>query len=465
MHRNHLVIMELAPHFCPGENRIELPTLIRRCFPAEAIDLHHVEASELHDLPRKPDLGLLRTSVTMPVSRLLPPLRKSWGRIPIIGLFCAGGDSPDEVVTSLSCGLDDFLVCPFREIDLIPRIRRLLHINEEYHKPSRIPATGRQFRLDSLVGECDCFVREVQKIPLLADSDATVLISGETGTGKELFARAIHYHSLRKGKPFIPVNCGALPDLLFENELFGHTRGAFTNAFSQQQGLVAEAQGGTLFLDEIDTLSASAQTKLLRFLQDRQYRPLGSSKSITADVRIIAATNTDLCRQINRKQFREDLYYRLNVLNLCVPSLRQRSQDIPLLANHFINRYGKGEGTSDVRFTTDALQKLLAYDWPGNVRELEGVIHRVLILAKSPVIEADDLELPMPAQEMVETGTLRLAKACTVREFERAYLTRLLTAHEGNITHASKAAGKDRRTLQRLLHKYGLERQAFQGRS
>jgi DNA-binding NtrC family response regulator len=201
MHRNHLVIMELAPHFCPLENRIELPALIRRCFPDKEIDLHHVEALELYDLPRKPDLWLLRPSVTMPVSRLLPPFRKHWGGIPIVGLFCTEGDSPDEVVTSLSCGLDDFLVCPFREIDLIPRIRRLLHTNEQYHEASRIPATGRQFRLDSLVGECNCFVQEVQKIPLLADSDATVLISGETGTGKELFARAIHYHSARKGKP------------------------------------------------------------------------------------------------------------------------------------------------------------------------------------------------------------------------------------------------------------------------
>jgi DNA-binding NtrC family response regulator len=262
------------------------------------------------------------------------------------------------------------------------------------------------------------------------------------------------------------VNCGALPDLLFENELFGHTRGAFTNAFSQQQGLVAEAQGGTLFLDEIDTLSASAQIKLLRFLQDRQYRPLGSARSLVADVRIIAATNVDLTMNVEGRRFREDLFYRLNVLSLSIPPLRERIEDIPRLVAHFADQYGDKNGRRTISVSFQAIQKLMSYSWPGNVRELEGVIQRATVLVSSTVLEPDDFDLPMSYRKQdTDGGSLRQAKACAVREFERSYLTKLLAAAKGNITHASKAAGKDRRTLQRLLHKYGLERQAFQGRS
>jgi DNA-binding NtrC family response regulator len=300
------------------------------------------------------------------------------------------------------------------------------------------------------------------KIQPLAASDATVLISGETGTGKELFALALHHHSPRRSNLFIPVNCGALPDQLVENELFGHARGAFTGASLAETGLLAEAEGGTLFLDEVDSLSSSAQAKLLRLLQSGEYRPLGSPRSIKANVRILVATNTDLRQRIQAGLFRDDLYHRLNVLSLHIPPLRERPEDISLLAVHFLTRYGAQFGRGSLRFSQPAMEKLLAYHWPGNVRELEGVIQRAVILSSSPVLQPDELDLPFSAPSAPRSeGSFQEAKDHAVRQFERQYAANLLTAYSGNVTKAAKAAGMDRRTFQRLLKKYGLDRASF----
>ena len=312
--------------------------------------------------------------------------------------------------------------------------------------------------LELLIGESPCFRRVIEKIPCVAEANATVLISGDTGTGKELFARAIHYMSPRSAKPFIPVNCGTLPDHLFENELFGHARGAFTDASSAEEGLLTEAEGGTLLLDEVDALSLYAQVKLLRFLQDRQYRPLGSARSRTADVRIIAATNTDLRRRIDLGAFREDMYHRLNVLRLVLPSLTERPEDIALLAEHFLTRYAGPTGPGTRRFSAAALHKLTAYRWPGNVRELEAVIQRAVILTSSTVLEERDIDLPDAPGAGTRRGlTFREAKARAIDGFERTYLANLLAEHRGNISRAARAAGKERRAFQRLLRKHALE--------
>ena len=310
----------------------------------------------------------------------------------------------------------------------------------------------------SLVGQSDCFLRAVGRIPTVARSNTVVLLSGESGTGKELFARAIHYESFRQNKPFIPVNCGAVPDHLFENELFGHIRGAFTDAAFEQKGLVAEAEGGTLFLDEIDALNLSGQVKLLRFLQDGEYRPLGSPKNRFADVRTIAATNTDLKLRVETKLFREDLYYRLNIVSLYLPPLRERLGDIPILAAHFLSRYGCQYDRGSLCLSSGAIQKLLAYSWPGNIRELEAVLHQAVLLAPSLTIQPHDIAISSPClnAESAE-ASLRGAKNRIIEEFERGYLISLLARHEGNISRASKAAGKDRRSFQRLLRKYGLQ--------
>jgi DNA-binding NtrC family response regulator len=314
-----------------------------------------------------------------------------------------------------------------------------------------------------LVGESEPFLRVIEKIPSVAPSDATVLLSGETGTGKGLVARAIHYQSPRKAKPFVPVNCGALPDHLIENELFGHVKGAFTGASSSEKGLLAEAEGGTLVLDEVDTLSLSAQVKLLRFLQDREYRPLGCPRSRIADVRVIAATNADLGQQLQANQFREDLYYRLNPISLHLPRLRERIEDIPLLADHFLSQYGNRHGRGSLCFAPGTLQKLTAYPWPGNVRELEGVIQRAVLLTPSPSLQPNDIELPSshPSQES-GGASLRQVKARAIEQVERAYLIDRLATHTGNVSRAAKGARMDRRAFQRLLRKHGLDRRAFQ---
>ena len=325
---------------------------------------------------------------------------------------------------------------------------------------------------ETLIGTSRCFLQAKSKIPLLSRSKSTVLISGETGTGKELFARAIHYSGERKGKPFVPVNCAALPDLLVENELFGHSKGAFTGALVEKHGLFHEADGGTLFLDEINSLNMAAQSKLLRVLQDQEFRPLGSTKSRAVDVKIVAATNADLRCLVESRQLREDLFYRLNVLTVAIPPLRDRREDIPGLARHFVKRSAEEFGKDAVRLSPDAITKIMNYAWPGNVRELQGVMHRAVAMATSDALEALDLDVPdhepsglsntfVPEVMVTDQGGFQAMKAKVIDEFERAYLCRILTTHQGNISKAARAAHKERRAFQRLLHKHGLDRRIF----
>ena len=342
------------------------------------------------------------------------------------------------------------------------RANRLLQTKRSTYGSLRATEIRENLHFESLVGSSENFLKAVEKVSPLARSRVTVLISGETGTGKELFARAIHYQSPRHGKPFIPVNCGALPDHLFENELFGHVKGAFTDASSAEKGLIAEAEGGTLFLDEVDALSHTGQVKLLRFLQDGEYRPVGSARTAIADVRVIAATNIDLMKRVESKLFRDDLYYRLNFLSLAIPPLRERIEDVVPLAAHFLDRYAKQGGLSSRVFSFRALEKLMAYSWPGNIRELESVITRSLTFGGAPTLEADDIELPSANDEVSPRGrSLRDAKSKTVQAFERGYLAKLLAKYQGNVTHAARAAGKERRTFQRLLRKHNLSRHSF----
>jgi two-component system, NtrC family, response regulator GlrR len=325
---------------------------------------------------------------------------------------------------------------------------------------------------ETLIGTSRCFLQVKSKIPLLSRSKSTVLISGETGTGKELFARAIHYSSERSGKPFVPVNCAALPDHLVENELFGHSKGAFTGALIEKHGLFHEADGGTLFLDEINSLNMMAQSKLLRVLQDQEFRPLGSTKSRAVDVKIVAATNTDLRYLVETRRFREDLFYRLNVLSVVLPPLRDRQEDIPELARQFVARAAEEFGQRAVHLSPEAIRKLVNYAWPGNVRELQGVLHRAVALATGERLGASDLDIPdhepsaspsiiMAETMVVDLGGFQAAKAKMIDEFERTYLSKLLSSHQGNISKAARAAKKERRAFQRLLHKHGLDRHMF----
>ena len=319
-----------------------------------------------------------------------------------------------------------------------------------------------------LIGQAPVFRQAIAQIPSIAQSDGTVLIRGETGTGKELVARAIHYLSPRAAFPFIAVNCGALPDTLLEDELFGHERGAFTDAQLRQPGLIAQGEKGTLFLDEVGTLSGRAQAALLRVLQDRTFRMLGSRREERADVRFVAATNGPLGQMVESGAFRADLFYRLRVFTISLPTLRDRREDIPLLAAHFLKKYASSD-RPELQFSPAAWAALLTSDWPGNIRELEHAILRAARVCQTNHIEVEDLGLPPTSQHSTPSvppvsstvSPFNSLKKLSVEAFERDYLTQLLTAHHGNVSQAALAAGKDRRELGRLLKKHHLDPKAF----
>jgi len=367
-------------------------------------------------------------------------------------------EEPDCVLEVIRCGVDEFFVPPFRAIDILPRVHRLL----ERAKPEEalVDTLKRRVGLRQLVGESAVFVEQMKKIPLVSKFNTQVLILGETGTGKELCARAIHYLSPRASKPFVPINCGAVPVDLVENELFGHVRGAFTGAATSRRGLIEEAQGGTLFLDEVDCLPLLSQVKLLRFLQEKEYRPLGSTVMRQADVRVIAAANSNLEEATRNGRLREDLFYRLNILPILLPPLRERMDDIAILAQHFLKRFEIEFDKQVDGFAPEALHRLMVHTWPGNIRELEHVIERAVVLAQEPIIRSEDLVLSrLNASNQEES--LQQAKARMVEKFEKTYIQGLLVAYHGNISQAAQAAQKNRRAFWHLIRRYQIDVQRF----
>ncbi len=321
-----------------------------------------------------------------------------------------------------------------------------------------------------LVGDSAAMRAVTQQIEKIARSDAPILIQGETGSGKELAARAILRRSARRAGPMVAVNCGAIPDGLIETELFGHSQGAFTDAKQARPGAIAQAQGGALFLDEIDTLSPKGQVTLLRFLQDFRYRPVGSSKEIVSDLRVMAASNQPLQRLVEDGRFRRDLLYRVNIFDLSIPPLRCREGDIEVLAQFFIGRFSRLYDIPPKRLHPAALESLRRYAWPGNVRELENWIHRELLLTEGEEIGSridqvdntawfdakDDRDSLEPTLE-----DFRSAKARALAEFESAYVGRVLAAAGGNVTLAARIAGKERRSFGKLLKKHGIDKAQY----
>jgi len=390
-------------------------------------------------------------------SEALHTLKTMWRETPLVGILEEEMIGSPSLRTVLAADLNDFLCAPIREAELHARIKRLLNLAPQRDEHPDMQVFKVRHQLESLLGESEVFAHILRRIPRLATVDATILITGETGTGKELVARALHYCGHRRSGPFVPCNCGALPDHLVENELFGHAQGAYTDARTEQKGLVAIADGGTLFLDEVESLSLNGQVKLLRLLQDREYRPLGSAQTHRADVRIMAATNLKLTELVAQKVFREDLFYRLNVLRLNLPPLRERMSDVAGLARAFLRRCSDQINRPALRLSDDAYRTLQFYDWPGNVRELESVIQRAAVLSKSSVIESADLELPLADGRPTPSASFELAKREAIRGFEHDYLVQLLCEFHGNVSRAAQQAGKDRRSFQRLLHKYNLD--------
>jgi DNA-binding NtrC family response regulator len=317
--------------------------------------------------------------------------------------------------------------------------------------------------LSRLIGAAPVFRAAIETVEIAAESDAPVLITGETGTGKELIARAVHYLGDRAAFPFVAINCGALTDTLLSDELFGHERGAFTDAHRPRIGLLAQADRGTVLLDEVDALTPRGQVALLRVLQDRRFRPLGSNVERLVDVRFLAASNASLRDSIESGVFRADLYYRLSVFSIALPPIRERGRDVLPLARHFLDLHAP-QAKRGLRLSREAEETLLAHDWPGNVRELENVILRAAWLCKTDCIEAAHLGLARrisPTSAATPIGPFKALKANALRVFERQYLEQLLAATEGNVTKAALTSGKERRDLGRLLKKHQIEPRAF----
>jgi len=380
-------------------------------------------------------------------------LRQNPSPIPI---FAVIPELDDTVLQVAAEAADDFLLWPTRPEELRRRIMRFLGSRPQELADIQTSLSA-EMGLRQLVGEDPSFLKVLEQVVVSGTNDAPVLLTGETGTGKELCARAIHQMGKRRHGPFIPVDCGAVPDHLFENELFGHIRGAFTDARNDQKGLVALAEQGTLFMDEIDSLSPMAQSKVLRLLQEHTYRPLGSESFRQANLRIIAATNGDLEGLVAQKHFRSDLVFRINVLRIHLPALRERRGDIGLLSRHFIEDICRTSAMPKKVLSLAAANRLERYDWPGNVRELYNIIQRAVLFSPGAQIPASAIDLNM-LRDVGDTPDqdFRGAKLKAIEEFERTYVKKILGKHDGNVTRAAREAGKDRRALGRLAKKYGI---------
>lgn len=377
--------------------------------------------------------------------QLFVEIQKLQPGMPVI-ILTAHGSIPDAVAATQQ-GVFSFLTKPVDKDALYKAIDDAL----EHSAPS----VDEKWR-ESIVTRSPIMLRLLEQARMVAQSDVSLLINGQSGTGKEILAQAIHNASPRSKNAFIAINCGALPEQLLESELFGHARGAFTGAVSSREGLFQAAEGGTLFLDEIGDMPAPLQVKLLRVLQERKVRPLGSNRDIDINVRIISATHRDLPKAMERKEFREDLYYRLNVVNLKIPALAERAEDIPLLANHLLRQSADRHKPFVRAFSTDAMKRLMTAGWPGNVRQLVNVIEQCVALTSSPVI-SDAL-----VEQALEGENTALPTFVEARnQFELNYLRKLLQITKGNVTHVARMAGRNRTEFYKLLSRHELEANDF----
>lgn len=360
-------------------------------------------------------------------------------------MMITGHPSIQGAVTAVKSGAEDYLTKPFTDDELSAAVSRALE-KRRMKQAARTPTSAPAVAVPSIVGESAAVKGLLASVSKVASTEATVLITGESGTGKELVARAIHYGGPRASAPFVPVNCGAIPEGLIESELFGHIKGAFTGATASRAGFFQTAEGGTIFLDEISELSPSLQVKLLRVLQDKEVAMVGSSRARRVDVRILAATNKDLRSLVKQERFREDLFFRLNVLTIEVPPLRDRGEDVLVLARHFATRFAEERGGRHLTFSDAALRALKAYAWPGNVRELENVVRRLAIMSEDDEIDVPDLPSLMRFSAARDVGLHR-----TLAEVEVEHIRGVLESVGGNKTRAAEILGLDRKTLREKL--------------
>jgi two-component system, NtrC family, response regulator AtoC len=371
----------------------------------------------------------------------------------------------ETAVEAIHEGAFDFISKPMNFEELKKTVARALaqpKLQASRGEGSEELEEGDQF--GAVIGRSPAMVEVYKTIARVAPTKSTVLILGESGTGKELIARAIHQHSSRAAQPFVAVDCGALTETLLESELFGHVRGAFTGAVSNKKGVFEEAEGGTCFLDEINDINLNLQAKLLRVLQEHEVRRVGAPKSIKVDVRVVAATNKELQQLVSKGVLREDLYYRLKVVSIYLPPIRERPEDIPSLAEHFIRRYSHDAGKPVTSISNEAMKLLCGYPWPGNVRELENVIDRAVALSRQPTLTPEDL--PVEVREGKASGFSRSTAqeeefvfpgTPTVEEVKRRYVLHVLGLTQGNISRAAKIMDIDRRSLHRMLARYKID--------
>lgn len=437
----------VSPKILVVDNDPEMVALLQRHLEAEGWGVTSITTGrDALTALRREEFSVVLTDLVMDEVDGLAVLREAKAIQPgaRVILMTAFG-SLETAIEAMREGAYDYLTKPFKMAEVSLAVRRALDDQRLREENRRLrEEVERRYSFENLLGRSKPMQAVFEQIRAVAASEATVLLMGESGTGKELVARAIHWNSPRRGGALIPVNCAAIPETLLESELFGHEKGAFTGADRKRRGLFAEANGGTLLLDEVGDMSPALQAKLLRAIEDKAIRPLGGSEEIQLDVRLITATNRDLLALVREGKFREDLYYRLAVIPIRLPSLRERTEDIPLLASHFLERAATALGKRVEGFSEEAMAWLLQHRWPGNVRELENVFERAVTLARGPLITLADLRIEFAPLAGSEVG-LRP----TLAELERQYIQRALEEARGDKRAAAKILGVSVRTLQR----------------
>ena len=396
---------------------------------------------------------------------LLRTLRAEHPEIPVV--MMTGYSTVEDAVEAMSLGAANFVPKPFTPDHLLIVVDKALQERSLRRENRNLrDQLSRQYSFDNIIGKSAGMAQVFESIRKIADTDISVIISGASGTGKELIANSIHVHSRRTGQPFVPINCGALPENLVESELFGYEKGAFTGAVRAKPGLFEEAHGGTFFMDEVGELPLPLQVKLLRVLEDGTFRRLGSTQEREVDFRLVCATNRNLEQMVDEREFREDLYYRINTFPIHLPPLRERRDDIPLLADHYLGIYAEKNDKAVDKISPEAMHLLLAHEWRGNVRELQNVIERALVLTGDDTIRPEDLPPGIVRTDHAKVGEppqvhlslpFKEAKERLIEDFEKRYIIEILKRFHGNISRAAEHCGIDRRSLHRLLVKYHID--------
>lgn len=428
-----------------------------------------LSGQEAFDLLEKESFDIVITDMKMPGIDGIEVLKRVREKYPdIVVIMITGYSTVQSAVQAMKLGAFDYIPKPFTPDEVLIVVEKALEkkslIHENIYLRKELEA---KYGFDNIIGNSTRMQDVYKLIRKVAPTDSTVLIRGESGTGKELIARAIHFNSPRKKRPFVPVDCGVLAQELLESELFGHVKGSFTGAIVTKPGLFEIADGGSIFLDEIGDINPNIQSKLLRVIQEKEFTPVGGVKPKKADLRFIVATNKDLEKLVEERQFREDLFYRLNVVSITIPLLKERKDDIPLLAYHFLKKYTKEMNKNIKSISVDAMNMLIAYSWPGNVRQLENVIERAIVMAEGDTITTDhlpfavrseiahpDTPIPKSSDELKEIK--KKLRESSVESIEKSFILDALTRNDWNITRSAKDVGMQRPNFQVLMKKYNI---------